>query len=133
MVIPKAERDLDLPDKLQAEWSGILSWAIEGAVEGHANGLQPPAVVTDATLEYLNSEDLIAVWIGDCAHEQPSERTLATELYNSFTAWAEASGEKAMSQRAFSMALEAKGFRKDPDTPTDAFNFDQPCSDKQFR
>ena len=113
VVIPKAERDLDLPDKLQAEWPGILSWAIEGAVEWYANGLQPPTIVTDATLEYLNGEDLIAVWIEDRAHEEPNARTLATELYNSFKVWAEASGEKAMSQRAFSMALEAKGFKKE--------------------
>ncbi len=105
--------DADLPERLKAEWPGILAWAIEGAVEWHANGLQPPAVVTDATLEYLAGEDLIAVWIEDRCYPEPDARTLASELYKSFKEWAEATGERAMSQRAFSMALESHGFKKE--------------------
>jgi putative DNA primase/helicase len=113
VTIPKAERDPDLPEKLKAEWPGILAWAIEGAVEWHAKGLQPPPVVTDATLEYLASEDLIAVWLDDRIYREPAARTLASELYKSFKEWAEATGERAMSQRAFSMALENHGYHKE--------------------
>ena len=113
VTIPKAERDPDLPEKLKAEWPGILTWAIEGAVEWHANGLQPPAVVTDATLEYLVGEDLIAVWIEDRCHQEHTARTLASVLYKSFKEWAEATGERPSTQRAFSMALESHGYRKE--------------------
>ena len=113
ITIPKAERDQDLPEKLEAEWPGILGWAIEGAVEWHTNGLQPPAVVADATLEYLAGEDLIAVWIDDRCYQEPAARTLASALYKSFKEWAEATGERSGTQRAFSMALESHGYRKE--------------------
>lgn len=112
VVIPMAERDLDLPNKLQAEWPGILSWIIEGAVDWHANGLQAPAIVTDATLEYLNGEDLIEVWIEDRATKDKQARRLASELYANFKEWAEANGERVTSQRAFSQALQDKGYEK---------------------
>ncbi len=113
VTTPKAERDPDLPEKLKAEWPGILAWAIDGAVEWYANGLQPPTVVTDATLEYLAGEDLIAVWIEDRCYQEPDAKTLASELYKSFKEWAEATGEREISQRAFSMALESHGFQKE--------------------
>ena len=113
VTIPKDERDPDMPEKLKAEWPGILAWAIEGAVEWHANGLQPPAIVADATLEYLAGEDLIAVWIEDRCHQEPDARTLASDLHKSFKEWAETAGERAMSQRAFSTALESHGLKKE--------------------
>ena len=113
MTIPKDERDPDLPEKLKAEWPGVLGWAIEGAVEWHAKGLQPPAIVADATLEYLDGEDLIAVWIEDRCYQEPGARTLASELFKGFKEWTEATGEQALSQRAFSMALESHGYQKE--------------------
>ncbi len=113
VTIPKAERDPDLPEKLKAEWPGILAWAIDGAVEWHASGLQPPPVVANATLEYLAGEDLIAVWLDDRCYQEPAARTLASALYKSFKEWAEATGERPGTQRAFSMALESHGYQKE--------------------
>ncbi|MDA0990304.1 MAG: phage/plasmid primase, P4 family [Verrucomicrobia bacterium] len=113
VTIPPEERDPDLPDKLREEWPGILSWCIEGAVEWHRNGLRPPAIVANATQEYLNAEDTIALWIDDRCYAEDDARTLASELYKSFGDWAEAGGERAMSQRAFSTALEQHGYAKE--------------------
>ena len=33
---PEAERDLDLPTKLRAEWPGILAWAVRGCLRWQA-------------------------------------------------------------------------------------------------
>ncbi len=70
-------------------------------------------MVTNATLEYLAGEDLIAVWIEDRCYQEPDARAKASELYKSFKEWAEVTGERPMSQRAFSMALESHGYRKE--------------------
>jgi putative DNA primase/helicase len=59
--IPKEERDPRLPEKLKAEWSGILAWMIEGCLEWQGEGLNPPDVVTVATREYFEEEDSLAV------------------------------------------------------------------------
>ena len=46
--IPVAERDPDLPRKLQAEWPAILRWAVDGCLEWRQTGLAPPQIVRDA-------------------------------------------------------------------------------------
>ncbi len=70
-------------------------------------------MVTDATLEYLAGEDLITAWLEDRCYQEPAARTLASELFKSFKEWAEAAGERPGTQRAFSMALESHGYRKE--------------------
>ncbi len=113
VVIPPAERDPDLPAKLKAEWSGILAWAIEGAVAWHEGGLQPPEIVRTATEEYLSSEDLILTWIEDRCHKENIAETPSSKLWASFREWAESTGERPGAQRTFSLALEGHGYRKD--------------------
>ncbi len=102
-----------MKEKLEAEWPGILAWAIEGAAEWHANGLPPPAVVVDATLEYLSGEDLIAVWIEDRCYQEHTARAKSEDLFKNFKEWAETAGERPGTQRAFSMALENHGYQKE--------------------
>jgi putative DNA primase/helicase len=51
--IPERDRDPDLPEKLRAEWQGILRWALDGCLEWQRTGLAPPAVVLEATNDYL--------------------------------------------------------------------------------
>jgi putative DNA primase/helicase len=43
VTIPPEERDGELTEKLRAEWPGILSWMIAGALEWQAGGLRPTA------------------------------------------------------------------------------------------
>ncbi len=44
-----AKPDLELPDKLRAEWPGILQWMIEGCRQWLETGLNPPSAVQAAT------------------------------------------------------------------------------------
>ena len=60
VVIPKAEQDRSLRDKLRAERSGILNWALEGCLEWQREGLGEPEEVRLATEEYREDIDTFA-------------------------------------------------------------------------
>ena len=109
--IPPHERDHNLPDALKAEWSGILKWAIQGCLDWQAGGLRPPAAVRDATAEYLEAEDAVAAWMGECCIIDASLQLGSSPLFASWKAWAERTGEHAGSQKRFSQNLSNRGFQ----------------------
>ena len=73
--------------------------------------------------DYLQAEDDILSWISDCCIEDPAARPGASELYDSWKAWAERTGRRggAGSQKAFSQALEDKGYAKQKTRTANAF------------
>jgi putative DNA primase/helicase len=108
--IPASERDPELPDKLKAEWPGILKWAIEGCLEWQRIGLSQPQAVAAATLEYFEAEDAFGQWLAECCVVTGQNETGSTKLFKSWSAWAHNSGEFIGSQKAFSQKLTAKGY-----------------------
>jgi len=112
VTIPKSERDPTLPEKLVAEWPGILAWAIEGCLDWQQVGLKPPEAVVAATDDYFEAEDTFGRWIEECCETGASFSAGSTELFASWKAWTEADGEDAGSVKRFSEALSARGFEK---------------------
>ena len=112
VTIPAEERDERLPEKLKAEWPGILEWMIDGCLNWQEQGLNPPERVLAATSDYLSTEDAIATWIEDCCHEGPDFKVAAGRLYSSWKGWAEQSGETIGSMKRFSQNLEAHGYHR---------------------
>jgi putative DNA primase/helicase len=110
--IPTEERDPLLPEKLKAEWGGILRWAIDGCREWQRIGLQPPAEIIAASEEYFEGQDTLGQWLDACAVLGPSYFTSSTTLFQSWCAWAEAAGEHVGSQKALSTKLSDRGFKK---------------------
>lgn len=108
--IPAEERDPNLPEKLQAEWGGILRWAIEGCLEWQRIGLAPPAVVREATEKYLSEEDSFALWIEECCEADYMAKEMTADLFASWNAWAEKNGERPWSKKRFAQAMEQRGF-----------------------
>jgi putative DNA primase/helicase len=108
VTIPLAERDKKLPEKLKAELPGILAWMIQGCLDWQKHGLAPPQIVTEATAAYLESEDAIAAWIEECGERDPNAWASASDLFASWTAWANKAGEHVGSQKRFSQLLENK-------------------------
>jgi len=104
--------DRDLSEKLKAEQPGILQWMIDGCLEYQCSGLAPPTAVTEATEAYLKAEDTISLWIEDRCQTGSDVQSKSSVLYESFRSFVEASGERAISQKAFSEALVAKGWKK---------------------
>lgn len=58
-TISDAECDPNLPEKLQAEGSGILNWCLEGYRDWRREGLNPPDEVRGAGDEYRKDMDIV--------------------------------------------------------------------------
>lgn len=114
ITIPRSERDPGLSEKLWSEASGILAWMIEGCWDWRHVRLNPPAVVSEATDEYFDSEDSTNLWIADCCLTNGSE--LTGILFKSWTTWAIKAGEQPRSQKAFSRTMEKHGYVTDKRT-----------------
>jgi putative DNA primase/helicase len=112
ITIPAAERDQELSEKLEGEWGGILRWAIDGCLLWQKEGLNPPAIVKDATEDYLAAEDLLGGWIDECCLTGPSFSSPVAALYGNFCSWCTKNGEIACTLKRFSQSLEARAFTK---------------------
>jgi putative DNA primase/helicase len=112
VTIPPEERDSELTEKLKAEWPGILAWIVAGCLKWQSEGLAAPKAVTDATAEYLNSEDAIAAWIEDRCERDVNAWSGASALFASWASWANKAGENPGSQKKFSRKLVDRNFNK---------------------
>jgi putative DNA primase/helicase len=110
VTIPPEERDRDLPEKLKAEWPGILRWMIQGCLQWQSIGLAPPPAVRDATAAYLEAEDAVGAWIEECCQCSPQAWGSRRTLFADWSRWATSAGEYVGSQRRFIQALETRGF-----------------------
>lgn len=108
--ITDAEKDMLLPDKLQAEASGILQWAVAGCMEWQRVGLAPPECVRALTEDYLTSQDSLATWIEECCEISPPWSCKLSVLYTSYKGWAESNNEPTLGRRRFSEAIESRGY-----------------------
>jgi putative DNA primase/helicase len=110
--IPEDDRDENLPEKLKAEWSGILAWAVEDCLKWQAIGLKLPDAVKKATETYLESEDALGQWLEECCEKGSQYWEGSSSLFASWKSWADGKGESLLSQRRFVQALESKGFQQ---------------------
>ena len=100
-----------LQARLMGEASGILNWAIAGALRWLENGRVPESRTTKrATAEYRRSSDPFDEWYLDrCVTNDRSERELAKVLYDNFKTFCEETGiEKVMAQKSFGLKLAEK-------------------------
>ena len=112
VTIPENERDPSLGEKLRAEYSGILAWAIQGCLDWQREGLKPPAVVREATIAYLDSEDAIGRWLEEHCITGPRCWMAVGALFADWQAWCTQTGEREGSQKHFTQQLEARGFQR---------------------
>jgi putative DNA primase/helicase len=110
VTIPPGERDPNLSEKLWDEAPGILAWAIEGCLDWNAVRLRPPAVVSEATAEYFDSEDATMLWVADCCEVGATHSEMSGKLFQSWRTWALSAGETPGSHKAFSRTMEKHGF-----------------------
>ena len=110
VTIPEGERDPTLSDRLRAELSGILNWAVAGCLEWQKAGLRPPAIVTAATKAYRADMDLVMQFVDDCCTAERNAVVTVTALYSSYAEWCHANGEQATTKREFGGRLNNLGY-----------------------
>ncbi|MCH8243556.1 MAG: hypothetical protein IH897_13240 [Planctomycetes bacterium] len=107
--VPPEKQDLDLPNKLRAEYPGILNWLIEGCLEWQRQGLNPPTEVTDTTAAYRHEQDYVGEWLAECCVLSDNLKIKATNLYQSHCAWCEANKCHQLRQPDLKTKLESFG------------------------
>ncbi|MFJ6019758.1 phage/plasmid primase, P4 family [Nocardiopsis alba] len=111
------ERDHKLPVKLLEETPGILAWAVRGAVEWYANGLQDPPSIAEATKEYKETSDALAgFYPGVLVPGTDADKVLGSDAFNAYLDWCEAENlpqKERWTRRGFYSAMEERGvYRK---------------------
>lgn len=105
--------DKGLPDRLRAEMSGILTWAVEGCLKWQRAGLKMPSEVREATANYREEQDTLAGFFGACCVLDPNVTATAKELFKAYCAWCEEQGEKSLNQTNFGRRLKERGLQND--------------------
>lgn len=109
VTIPDAERDSKLTAKLAEELPGILAWAVRGCLAWRRDGLGVPDAVRAATESYRDEMDAMAPFLDEACFAVSSARITAKDLYDAYLAWCVANGERARSQKGFSLGLKERG------------------------
>jgi putative DNA primase/helicase len=108
----KPERpDRQLEDKLRLEAGRILAWAIAGCKDWQENGLVRPEIVTSATADYFEDQDLFGQWLEERCDRAPGKWEMPTPLYNDWADFAKAAGDDPGTARAMSSKLKRAGFQ----------------------
>ena len=108
--VPKAERDKRLPEKLKAEYPGILNWLLDGLRMYLEDGLQPPEAVAAATEKYRSESDPIGQFLAEETRPLPGSHVQATALHGRYCDWAKANAIDAVSATLFGRRLRDRGY-----------------------
>lgn len=112
VVIPPAERDKMLEEKLKAERPGILAKMIDGCMEWQRIGLKPPQCVIERTAEYMQDQDSVAEWFKDCIELDAKGFEPIQGLFDSWTRWATQAGEWVGKRKEFKAWFEKRGYHE---------------------
>lgn len=110
VVIPEAQRDGSLPERLQQCADEIVSWCIAGWADYQKNGLAEPEAVLARTNEYRADSDVIGRFIADTCVTVDAVKMSTAKLFEAWQQWRAAEGVPELSTRAFGQALDRHGY-----------------------
>ncbi len=115
VVIPAADRDEDLPDKLTAELDAVLAWLVTGYRDMRTSGLADPGKVTAATAAYRDESDAVHRFLSQRCLTGPGLSAGSSDLFTAWAKWCADEGEDPGTQTAFAATMQNKGFDKTKD------------------
>lgn len=104
--------DKDMPNKLKAEFPGILAWCVEGCLKWQRDGLDEPGEVAKASAEYRSQQDVIGGFLDAETIQNVQLRVKAGDLFARYQEWCRVSNEPAMSMMKFGFAIEERDIVK---------------------
>jgi putative DNA primase/helicase len=110
VVVPAAERDEQLGDRLALEAEAVLAWLVGGYQDWRRDGLGEPEQVTDATSAYRDESDAIGRFLAERCLIAPSMRIRSSELYSTWSKWCANEGEDPGTNKALTTELQNRGF-----------------------
>lgn len=114
IAIPLAEQDKDLYEKLRVEWSGILSWAVQGCLEWQREGCTTiPVAMKEAAEEYKQEMDTFEQFLEECCELKPIAQAMNKKLRATYEKWCQNNGERFLRQNEFSGKLAEKGLKSE--------------------
>lgn len=106
-TVPAEERDPHLAQKLNDLAPAVLAWAVQGAADYAAHGLQEPGSVLVATADYAADQDTVSRFLEECCNlgGAPVVKIKTSLLRTAYETWCRQAGETAVSPRGLSLAL----------------------------
>lgn len=108
--VPEDKQLQDLPQLLESEYDGIMSWMVEGARLWFEDGLKRGDAVTNASNRYFDGEDRIGAWLADCFTEDAAGHVTITGIWGSWKDYCESIGEHPGPQKVLGEDLERRGY-----------------------
>ena len=101
VTIDAASRDPKLFQKLRAELSGILNWAVDGCLQWQRFRLNPPAPIVSAVAEYREEMDVLGLWLDEACNIREDLSTTAKESFLCFSLWLKNNGFRPWNVTSF--------------------------------
>jgi putative DNA primase/helicase len=118
LLVPFTQRfegqriDKALPDKLRTEAAGVLAWLVRGCMDWQRVGLNPPAIVTNATTAYRTKEDVLGRFIDDECQQGPNVSVTFASLFAKLETWSRDNGDDCPTKKSFGTWLAENGFER---------------------
>jgi P4 family phage/plasmid primase-like protien len=107
--IPDDKQDHHLLQKLEAEWSLILGWFVEGCLKWQQDGyLKPTEAIVKGTKEYRADMNPLKDFLDECCIKEEGNFSPVTELKKEFDIWD--TDKKKMSAREFNSYMIECGY-----------------------
>ncbi|MCD8502143.1 MAG: hypothetical protein LRY71_11220 [Bacillaceae bacterium] len=101
-----------MSEKLLAESSGILNWAVEGFRMWQQEGLNDPRSIIEATDSYRQEMDILYPFIVAQCDISPYGKIEAKTLYEYYLGYCNENNETPLKKRKFIRTMEIRGFKK---------------------
>jgi putative DNA primase/helicase len=111
VVIPPDERDPYLLDKLRAELSGVLRWAVEGCLAWQRDGLKAPEAVLVAVSDYRDEADTLGRFIAENCTVRNLAQVKASAFQRAYATFCREADERPIPSKDLPAELERRGYR----------------------